>query len=247
VKPWMQDEDPPPQAPWLNTYADMVTLLLCFFVLLFSMSVVNVKKFEAVMSSLQGALGILEGAPVPTPNGSPTEVFDAGDLVAQLLAKEMAEMAELQEVIEKELKESGLSDKVGVSLEERGVVLRFADTVLFDVGQDTLRPESAEALQKIGEIIKDLDNPIRVEGHTDNWPISTPRFPSNWELSTARATRVVRFLIEEAGVEPRQLQAAGYGEYYPIESNETAEGRQKNRRVDIVILRPSLSSAEPNR
>ncbi len=247
MKPWMQDEDPPPQAPWLNTYADMVTLLLCFFVLLFSMSVVNVKKFEAAMSSLQGALGILDGSPIPSPKGDSTQVFDPADLVAQMLAEEMAEMARLQQFIEEELSGSGLSDKVGVSLEERGVVLRFADTVLFDVGQDTLRPESAQVLQKIGEIIKTLDNPIRVEGHTDNWPISTPRFPSNWELSTARATRVVRFFIEEAGVEPRQLQAAGYGEYYPIETNNTAEGRQKNRRVDIVILRPSLSSAEPNK
>ena len=102
----------------------------------------------------------------------------------------------------KKLKDSGLSDKVAVSLEERGVVIRFADRVLFDIGQDTLRPESREVLLKVGEIIKNIDNPVRIEGHTDNWPINTPQFPSNWELSTARATRVVRFLIVEAGIDP---------------------------------------------
>ncbi|HHW18203.1 MAG TPA: OmpA family protein, partial [Firmicutes bacterium] len=90
------------------------------------------------------------------------------------------------------------------------------------------------------------DNPIRVEGHTDNWPISTDKFPSNWELSTARATNVVRFLIEEAGIQPERLQAAGYGEYHPIDSNDTPEGRQRNRRVDVILMRPSLSAAEPH-
>ncbi|HHY68949.1 MAG TPA: flagellar motor protein MotB [Bacillota bacterium] len=246
MRRWMQDDDAPRQAPWMNTYADMVTLLLCFFVLLFSMSVIEIEKFQSVMSSLQGALGILDGGTIPSPEGPMPDSFDPGDLVAQLLMQEMAQMTELQHAIEEELKGSGLSDKVAVSLEERGVVIRFADTVLFDIGQDTLRPESREVLLKVGEIIKNIDNPVRIEGHTDNWPINTPQFPSNWELSTARATRVVRFLIEEAGIDPRQLQAAGYGEYHPIDSNLTAEGRRRNRRVDIVILRPSLSSAEPN-
>ena len=117
--------------------------------------------------------------------------------------------------------------------------------MLFDIGKDELRPEAREVLLKVGQLLSQLKNSIRVEGHTDNWPISTPRFPSNWELSTGRATSVVRFLIEEANMDPRQLQAAGYGEYHPIDDNDTAEGRQRNRRVDVIILRPSLSLAEP--
>ncbi len=245
MKPWMQDDEAPRQAAWMNTYADMVTLLLCFFVLLFSMSVVNIKKFQAVMSSLQGALGIMQGSSDPVITPPPDGVFDPQDFQAQLLAQEMAKMRELGQLFEDELAKSGLADTVTIELEERGVVFRFADTVLFDVGQDTLRAESRQVLLKVGELIKTVDNPIRVEGHTDNWAINTPRFPSNWELSTGRATQVVRFLIEEAGLEPEHLQAAGYGEYHPIDSNDTPQGRQKNRRVDVVILRPSLSSAEP--
>lgn len=241
---WMLDDDVPRQASWMNTYADMMTLLLCFFVLLFSMSVVEIEKFQAVMSSLQGALGILEGSstPVITPSD---DIFDPQELQAQLLAQEIAEMRMLAEMFEEELLGAGLTDKVSVELEERGVIFRFADTVLFDIGQDELRPESREVLLKVGELISKVDNPVRVEGHTDNWAINTSRFPSNWELSTGRATQVIRFLIEEANLNPKQLQAAGYGEYHPIDTNDSNEGRQRNRRVDVIILRPSFSLAEP--
>jgi chemotaxis protein MotB len=100
-------------------------------------------------------------------------------------------------------------------------------------------------LTKVGQLIATVEYDIRIEGHTDNWPISTVRFPSNWELSTGRAASVVRFFIENLGFSPKQLEAAGYGQERPIASNETAEGRQKNRRVDVLLLRPSLSEAEP--
>ncbi len=240
----MPDEDEQRQTSWMNTYADMVTLLLCFFILLFSMSAVEIDKFKAVMSSLQGALGIMEGSVTPTLPPS-EDVFEPQDLQAHLIAQEMALMRIMAAEFKEELSQAGLSDKVSVEMEERGVVFRLADTVLFDVGQDGLRSESRDVLIKVGELLKTLNNPIRVEGHTDNWAINTPRFPSNWELSTGRATNIVRFLIEECDLEPKQLQAAGYGEYHPIDTNDTSEGRQKNRRVDVIILRPSLSVAEP--
>lgn len=243
---WMQDDDKPQGgASWLTTYADMVTLVLCFFVLLFSVSIVEMDKFKAAMSSLQGALGILEGSTTPPAPPPSNGIFEPGDSQAQLLAQEMQMMRAMAAEFEQELAGMGLTEKVTVELEERGIVFRLADTVLFDIGKDELRPEAREVLLKVGELLSDLDNPIRVEGHTDNWPISTPRFPSNWELSTGRATSVVRFLIEEAGMNPKQLQAAGYGEYHPIADNDTPEGRQSNRRVDVIILRPSLSLAEP--
>ena len=240
----MQDDDGPREAPWMNTYADMVTLLLCFFVLMFSMSAVEIDKFKAVMFSLQGALGIMPGSvtPVVPPDD---DVFEPQDLQALLLAQEMAAMRALAAEFEEELAGAGLAKQVTVKTEERGVVLRFADRVLFDVGLDDLRAESRQVLFKVGELLAKVPNPIRVEGHTDNWAIDTPRFPSNWELSTGRATRVVRFFIEEVGINADQLQAAGYGEHRPIDTNDTAEGRQRNRRVDVIVLRPSLSSAEP--
>jgi chemotaxis protein MotB len=238
------DDKPQGNAPWLVTYADMVTLLLCFFVLLFSMSRVEMDKFRAVISSLQGALGIMDGAVTPSLPPS-DDLFDPEDLQAQLLAQEMAQMRAMAAEFEEELAGMGLSDKVTVELEERGVVFRLADTVLFGIGKDELRPEARDVLLKVGQLLSRVSNSVRVEGHTDNWPINTPRFPSNWELSTGRATSVVRFLIEESNLDPRQLQAAGYGEYHPIDTNDTAEGRQRNRRVDVIILRPSLSLAEP--
>jgi len=233
------------EAPWLNTYADMVTLILCFFVLLFAMSAINVRKFQSVIASLQGALGILDRSSHPALPPPDEGVFDAEQLRLQLLAQEMAQIRAMAKSFRKELGKLGLADKVSVEVEERGVVFRFADAVLFDVGKAELRPEARSVLTVVGQMVKKVSNPVRVEGHTDNWPIHTEKFPSNWELSTGRATSVVRFLIEEVGVPPRRLQAAGYGEFHPIDSNETAEGRQMNRRVDVILLRPSLSLAEP--
>ncbi|QUL99506.1 MAG: OmpA family protein [Candidatus Fermentithermobacillus carboniphilus] len=230
----------------MNTYADMVTLLLCFFVLLFAMSILNAKKFQAAISSLQGAFGIMPGATQPVVPPSSEGLFDPQELQAQLLAEEMARMRALGESFREELEKAGLGDKVRLEVEERGVVFRLADTVLFDIGKADIRPEARSVLLTVGNLVKKVDNPIRVEGHTDNWPISTDKFPSNWELSTARATNVVRFLIEEAGIQPERLQAAGYGEYHPIDSNDTPEGRQRNRRVDVILMRPSLSAAEPH-
>lgn len=149
------------------------------------------------------------------------------------------------ETFQADLREAGLTGEVGLGVEERGIVFRFQDSVLFDVGKADLRPEAREILTKVGGLLKKVSNQIRVEGFTDNLPISTERFPSNWELSTARATTVVRFFIEELNIDPKRLEAAGYGEYHPIASNDDAAGRQKNRRVDIVLLRPSLSALEP--
>lgn len=239
-----QEDDAPHQAPWLNTYADMVTLLLCFFVLLFAMSVLNQKKFAAVASSLQGAFGILPGSSVPNPDPDPGGAESPGtDNLA--IMQELAKMTAIMNEIQGEFKKQGMEARVTVIMEERGIVVRFEDSVLFDLGSADLRPEAREILRKVGGLLKNLDNPIRIEGHTDNWPIRTERFPSNWELSTGRASTVVRFLIDECHLEPKKLQAAGYGEYYPVASNDTPEGRQRNRRVDIIILRPSLAAAEP--
>jgi len=139
----------------------------------------------------------------------------------------------------------GLSD-VQLELQERGLIVRFAEQVFFDLGEATLKPEAMTALRKIAPVLKELPNALRVEGHTDNWPIRTERFPSNWELSVHRATNVVRFLIEEQGFDPDRLSAAGYAEYRPIRPNDTAENRAVNRRVDIVILNIDLWDFEPN-
>jgi len=232
-----QRDDSPPAASWLTTYSDMMSLLLAFFVLLFTFSSLDVEKFSSVMAAFQQYVGIFSPgeAPLDRPGDTPFDFSDLG--VSQLTSV----YEELRELVEAE----GLSD-VQLELQERGLIVRFAEQVFFDLGEATLKPEAMTALRKIAPVLKELPNALRVEGHTDNWPIRTERFPSNWELSVHRATNVVRFLIEEQGFDPDRLSAAGYAEYRPIRPNDTAENRAVNRRVDIVILNIDLWDFEPN-
>lgn len=222
---------------WLTTYSDMVTLLLAFFVLLFAFSSVDEARFSAVISAFQGYFGVLEGSlmmreePIDLP-------FDSSELAQKQLNQLFDELSEF-------IEQEGL---VGVHLEmeERGLIVRFAEQVFFDLGEAVLKDEALDILASMATKLRDLPNPLRVEGHTDNWPIRTSRFPSNWELSVHRATNVVRYLIEEEDFDPQMLSAAGYSEYRPVQPNDTQENRALNRRVDIVILNIDLWGSEPN-
>jgi chemotaxis protein MotB len=159
-----------------------------------------------------------------------------------------AEQRRLEDILGKVreyVEENNLQNKIHASLDERGLTIRFLDTALFDLGQADLKPEARAILDNVASILRSLPNPIRVEGHTDNLPINTYRFPSNWELSTARATTVVRYLAEKHGIPPDRLSAAGYGEWRPVAPNDTPEHRAQNRRVDIVVLRTDLAKQEP--
>ena len=237
-----RDEDVPRTLPWLNSYADMVTLLWTFFILLFAVSVLNAKKFESVVGSLHQAFGVLDG----TTQGLLKNVgATPSDIELGTAARELALLEAAGEEFEQELERAGLQGKVSIEMDARGLIFRFQDSVLFDLGSADIRADARPLLLKVGDLIKKVTNPVRVEGHTDDWPISTERFPSNWELSTGRAASVVRFLIENLSFTPKRLEAAGYGQERPIESNATAEGRQRNRRVDILLLRPSLGEAQP--
>jgi len=143
----------------------------------------------------------------------------------------------------------GLGSEIVLSIEERGLVIRFMDKVLFDSGRASLRPESIEILSSIAEVLnkEEFSNRlIKVEGHTDTVPTGNlSEFPTNWELSSTRATNVLRFLVEEKGIDGSRISSSGYSYYRPIAPNDTAENKQKNRRVDIVILRSSFEEMEP--
>lgn len=128
------------------------------------------------------------------------------------------------------------ADIADVTSDKRGVIIELRDNILFDTGKATLKPESKEVLNKINALISTLPNNIVVEGHTDNIPISNSKYPSNWELSTMRATTVVRYFTEVGGEDPSKISAAGYGEYKPVVENTTDENRAKNRRVNILIV-----------
>ena len=224
---------------WMATYGDLVTLLLCFFVLLFSMSTIDNQKFRAIITSMQGSLGVLEsGIIVDT---DPIEMDFPGDI-----SDEVEDFNKLMEEISSFIKESSLDGSVTLILDERGLLIRFLDTVLFDSGKAEIKEDAKYIIEMISSIIKESGKPIRVEGHTDNVPIRTSKFPSNWELSTSRAVNVLKYIIELNNIEPHIISAAGYGEYRPIDTNKTAEGKQRNRRVDIVVLRAERSESEPH-
>lgn len=221
---------------WLTTYADMVTLLLCFFVLLFAFSEVDAGPFQSIIRSLQRGLGILQGG--TNVIGQDAAVIAPGDLAGRQLNEIFDRLAAY-------LEQQAIPG-ISLDMDERGVTIRFADQVFFDLGKADLKPEAIRILDNIAPLLRDLPNPIRVEGHTDNWPIRTAQFPSNWELSVHRATNVVRYLIEEKGFDPQKLSAVGYAEYRPLRPNDTAENRALNRRVDIVIMNIELWDEEPN-
>lgn len=223
---------------WMATYGDLVTLLMCFFVLLFAFSSIDAQKFEAVMQSFQGSAGILSGGTSLTPADM---VFDGmPEVEASKPQTNKEDLEVLKEAVEKFIAENQLESKVTVELEDRGLLLRFEDNALFDSGKADLKDSSVITLTFLAEILNTEEfnsKNVRVEGHTDNRPINTAKFPSNWELSTTRASNVVRFFIEKGKMTPSRFSASGYSEYYPIASNDLAEGRAMNRRVDIVVLR----------
>lgn len=228
---------------WMTTYGDLITQILIFFVMLFALSNVDTNKFNLVMSSVQGSLGVLPGGRSLIEG----EFVEEG-LVGENLylgEQEQQELREIGESILEIVKENGYRG-VTVSLDERGLAVRFMEGVFFDSGKANLKKEAIELLDEIAPILKKTQRHIRVEGHTDNVPIHTREFPSNWELSTARAVNVLRYLVENHGIPPKMISAAGYGEYHPVAPNDTDQNRARNRRVEIIILSSSSMTQEPN-
>lgn len=229
-------EDSEMPASWIVTYGDLMSLLLCFFILLFAFSTIDMVRFREAIISLQAALGVLTGGPrlmapdeMPVPPISPSQVKSP-------VAPDR-ELHRLKDVITEYLREQGLEGKVTLELNRRGLLIRFSDTILFDLGKADLRPDSRGLLWGIGSMLQPLSNEILVEGHTDDLPLRPGAgFPTNWELSTARASTVVRYFIETVGLAPERLGASGYSQYRPVAPNTSAENRQMNRRVDIVIV-----------
>lgn len=220
---------------WLLTYSDLITLLMIFFVVMYSISILDLKKFQSVASSLSQVLAGKE----------PTILEQPGPSITPGKSGEELKMEEIKQQLEEYAKENGLEASVTIYQEERGLVISLNDTVLFVKGKAGLTPQAQQVVAKVGGMLREISNQVRIEGHTDNLPINTPDFPSNWELSTARATNVLRFLLENSHLAPERLSAAGYGEYRPIAANNNEINRAKNRRVDIVIVKSQFDIMEP--
>jgi chemotaxis protein MotB len=247
---------------WLLTYADMITLLMALFMVLFSITSVNKAKLEVLSKTLQEAFSgkVLPGGQsirstgadpksVSSPTAAPnipaiTTIVTSSTTAstAAARAKEQEDFRHLKEQIDSYARQKGVQDKVQSVIAQRGLVIRLlTDRVLFDSGAAELKPEATPVLSKVAEIVaREGKHQVMVEGHTDPVPIHGSLFPTNWELSTARASRVVRFLIG-GGVARRRLSAAGYASLHPIADNATAAGRSRNRRVEIVLLRSGAS------
>jgi chemotaxis protein MotB len=247
---------------WLISYADFITLLMVFFVVMYSMSKVDQVKFYQLAQSLNSALiggtGTLDTGSAETGVIFPIDLsvldqIDPEELVAMVIEQEAAAQAEEEEIsqlleIEHRLAayfvRENLNSYIYMTIDSRGLVVSLNATVLFDPGSAVIKPEMADILVDVGGIIDTLDNFIRVEGHTDNVPIGNSQYKSNWDLSTARATNVLELFIDRVGIKPEKLVAAGYSEYRPIASNDTPEDRSKNRRVDMIILSSKYNEFE---
>ncbi|MFC1715136.1 flagellar motor protein MotB [Candidatus Poribacteria bacterium] len=218
---------------WLLTYGDLMTQLVCFFVLLMSFSVINAMKFRDVVVSLHEALS---GQGVLSAQSSVV-----GDVPLNIMNREIRDerLVDLEEEIKETLEGLGMSDHVDVEMRDKGLVIILKQQnppVFFDTADARIKKQAYPILDQIGKLIAVLPNYISVEGHTDIRPINTPQFPSNWELSTMRATNVLRYLQIASAISPGKFSAAGYGPYRPIAPNDTEVGMSKNRRVEIVVL-----------
>lgn len=271
-----KEEAPENSERWLITYADLITLLMIFFIVMYSMSQVDAAKFRAVAESLSVSLGggnpskfdlstnpsgpsiIDSGSPqqnsiVPGPDSKPpldpqsnypeggqpggNGKYDLETMTIEGIKAKLDQFAT----------ENNIQTKLVSSIEERGLVVSIQDTLLFASGSAEITPAAKTILKKISTVLAASENYIKVEGHTDNLPINTSKFPSNWELSVLRATNVLHILIHDGGIDSLRLSAAGYGEHRPIADNSTDIGRAANRRVDLVILLSKYELVEPGR
>ncbi len=219
---------------WLITYADLITLLLGLFVVLYSMSQIDLSKYQqwiSAFSQLFGGGGVLAGGkgvlitPAPPKSGSASDVS----------ASQPTQQQKLEVQINAVLSSNIQSKKIIVTTSPEGLTIHLLERLLFESGSAELKPEAMSVLDTLAEILKFLPNKIRIEGHTDNRPIRSAKFPSNWHLSVARALNTAYYLMNK-GVNPEKISIVGYAEYRPIAPNDSEENRAKNRRVDIVVI-----------
>jgi len=210
---------------WLLTYADMITLLLAFFVILYAISKVDLKKYESLAVSLRGAFKSTAPLPVSTKGSGEERLLPKPDLVFEVVQQ-------LREQLGEDLRDG----RVQIERGPDGITLRFQDAIFFERGKAELRREARRILDKVAGVILPLSNSIEAEGHTDTLPIRSALYPSNWELSVARATAVVRYLVEVHGLSPLRIAARGLGEHKPLFVNDPTQGEPRNRRVEIRIV-----------
>jgi len=252
---------------WLVSYADFITLLFAFFVVLYASSQVDKRKVGRLAMAIQVAfqeLGVFDTSntkvplsdsqPMPFANVQAVENVDrSGDMqrfvqpTKGILAPSgnPGSLKDIQSQLEKVLAPEIKERTVAVQARKEGLIVSLREVGFFDSGSAALRPSAMNAVDRLAGVVAPRGENLRIEGHTDNVPIHNEHFPSNWELSTARATELVKLFIFRYRVMPSRLSAAGYAEFHPMDDNATPEGRARNRRIDIVILNPVLVDKSP--
>jgi len=223
--------DCPPGSPaWMATFSDMTTLLLTFFVLLISMANFEPVKYALTVQSLQGAFGIMESFPTVPIHPIVDIPKKTGD--EQRKKQSLKDAEKIKQIVETK----NMSESVKVEVTEKGIAIMLRDPVGFASGSADLKEQGKEILKDVGDVIKtNPDLKVRVEGHTDDVPIRSNRYASNWELSSARSLSVVQLLSAQTGIQPQNMSAVGYGEYRPVVPNTSPENRAKNRRIQIFV------------
>ena len=246
---------------WLVSYADFITLLFAFFGVMFATSQTDKGKAQQDSESVKRALegekmtkivsSILGGTVSDTGKGNammrgPGGAKQAPDeKVDEKKDQKLAELLPSLKILSEELKKEIAAGRIQISMQARGLVVSFNQAALFASGEDVISRDAYEGLEKVASAIAKMPNPVRLEGHTDSTPINTERFHSNWELSAARSIAILELLSNKFGVPRGRLSIAGYADTAPVASNETEEGRARNRRADIVILNEQGVIGEP--
>ena len=215
---------------WEIVYSGFVLILLCFFIMLSSFSTMEEAKVLQFVKSFASAVSIMSGG-LKFESGSAVMSDSAG------IVDSKDELAKIFQNLEKLSEELDLQEEINLAITREGLVMRLSEHTLFDLGAAEISAEAIPLLKKIGAIISKTAYQIRIEGHTDNLPIHTELFPSNWELSTARAVNVLRYLIKKHHIDPQRMAAEGFSEYQPLLANYSKENRAKNRRVEIIFIR----------
>lgn len=232
---------------WLITYSDLITLLMIFFIVMYSMSNVSENKYEGLSESLNSAMGTGSSI-IPKGNGvlsSGNAIFaynnengtgEEGSGTEDAVNVKRENYKEIRDALYDVAKNSGFEENMSIEVEDKGIVIMLSNDILFDSGHAEIKDSMKGKIAKVAVFLKRIDNAIEIGGHTDNVPIRSGNFESNWQLSAQRAANVVQYLVDEEGIEPSRLSAIGYGEYKPLKSNDTEEGRSNNRRISITIL-----------
>jgi len=224
---------------WLLPYSDMLTLLLALFIVMFAMGQTDSAKFQAMSKSFN--IIFAGGSGVMQPDGSSMIPMDGeggeGKSEVYNAKTEEDKMTEIKKMLEQEIGKEGYSDKVKVNLTSEGLEIIIQDAVLFKSGEAEIVNDVSPLLSKLSTMLHDLDNKVKIVGHTDNVPISNAKFRSNWDLSAMRAINVMNYMVASTGITAERASIEAHGEYMPKYDNTTEDGRAKNRRVEIIVIR----------